>query len=564
MPAVTSYTAGAPSSFPTVSVTPTASHPSATIQVKINGGSFAGTPSGTPSASLSLDDPMGSNLLSVRVTAEDGTTTKDYSVVISKTVAVTVMADPNGTVLFDSMPPGTYEKTPGAALPIVATPNPGYSFNNWTGTANVSVPTAPSTTLTVGVTDSTATANHMPNNYIVTFDEQGGTPSAPATNSVTFGTPYSLMATTNRTGYTFGGWWTLPGGGGVEVNGGTIVTQTANHTVYAKWTINQYTVTYMANGATLGTVPGAQLDDFGATVTVAPNSGKLVGAVIQDGIRQRFLQWNTDAAGTGTNYSPGGSLVLGAANVTLYAQFSIDGSAIGKVGPAGGFVFHDKGSVSNGWRYLEAAPVNQASSVWSNVNAAAMGGAGTAIGTGAFNSILTMKQAGHASSAAQVCDAYSTTYDSIVYDDWFLPSKDEVNAAHSNLSATDFDIGAYWSSSETAATSAYCPSQASPAHNTLKEYAYPVRAVRAFAGPAPLYVIQYFANGADTGTPLGDPSFYPAGAAVNIGGVNDMIKSTYDFGGWNTEANGSGTDYPTGGATMPAGNLVLFAVWNPM
>lgn len=31
---------------------------------------------------------------------------------------------------------------------------------------------------------------------------------------------------------------------------------------------------------------------------------------------------------------------------------------VGKTGPAGGYIFYDKGEYSDGWRYLEAAPAD--------------------------------------------------------------------------------------------------------------------------------------------------------------------------------------------------------------
>ena len=41
---------------------------------------------------------------------------------------------------------------------------------------------------------------------------------------------------------------------------------------------------------------------------------------------------------------------------------------VGDTGPAGGLIFFDKGALTNGWRYLEAAPVDEVNeSVFSNV-----------------------------------------------------------------------------------------------------------------------------------------------------------------------------------------------------
>ena len=66
---------------------------------------------------------------------------------------------------------------------------------------------------------------------------------------MTFGSAYSTLATTSRTGYTFAGWFTAASGG-TQVTAATIVSTASNHTLYAQWTANTYTVTFDANGGT--------------------------------------------------------------------------------------------------------------------------------------------------------------------------------------------------------------------------------------------------------------------------------------------------------------------------
>ncbi len=75
----------------------------------------------------------------------------------------------------------------------------------------------------------------------------------------------------------------------------------ANVTLYAQWTINQYSVTYDGNTNTGGTAPvdGLSPYDYGSTVTVLGNTGALVKT------GYTFAGWNTQANGLGTAYSAG-------------------------------------------------------------------------------------------------------------------------------------------------------------------------------------------------------------------------------------------------------------------
>ena len=79
---------------------------------------------------------------------------------------------------------------------------------------------------------STLYAHWKANQYTVTFDSNGGTVG---TNSqkVTYGSTYTLPIPT-RMGYTFDGWYTAKTGG-AKVTKDTVVTATANHTLYARW-----------------------------------------------------------------------------------------------------------------------------------------------------------------------------------------------------------------------------------------------------------------------------------------------------------------------------------------
>ena len=64
---------------------------------------------------------------------------------------------------------------------------------------------------------------------------------------------YGTLPTPTRSGYTFDGWYTGENGTGTKVTSDTIVTNANNHTLYAKWTVKVYTITFNKNGGTGGT-----------------------------------------------------------------------------------------------------------------------------------------------------------------------------------------------------------------------------------------------------------------------------------------------------------------------
>jgi hypothetical protein len=123
---------------------------------------------------------------------------------------------------------------------------------------------------------------------------------------------------------------------------------------------------------------------------------------------------------------------------------------IGDRGPAGGIIFYDNGNDTGGWRYLEAAPIEaEATAKWGAYEKT-VGGTATAIGMGRRNTELIadmLDYLGEARCAAQICE--NLVYGG--YDDWFLPSKDELNLMYENLKLRGLGrlYGVwYWSSSE--------------------------------------------------------------------------------------------------------------------
>jgi hypothetical protein len=82
------YTASVANSVVSTRVTATTSDPNATIEARVNTGTYAAVTSGSPSAALPLN--VGTNTVDVRVTAQDGTTQKTYTVTVTRMAAPTV------------------------------------------------------------------------------------------------------------------------------------------------------------------------------------------------------------------------------------------------------------------------------------------------------------------------------------------------------------------------------------------------------------------------------------------------------------------------------------------
>ena len=260
-------------------------------------------------------------------------------------------------------------------------------------------------------------------------------------------------------------------------------------------------VTYNGNGHTAGTVPVDPLNPYesGETVTVLGNTGDLT-RINDGGTSYRFTGWNTKADGSSTDLAEGSIFTMGAFNVILYAQWTP--YVLGDIGPAGGYIFYDKGSyykadftivkaagngtvpitpTYDGWRYLEAASYDQsAGTEWGCYGVSIPGAGGTAVGTGEQNTIDIETGCTTFDTAADICAILSFGG----YSDWFLPSKDELNLMYENLKV--FGVGGfadnyYWSSSEYDAGFAWCQHfYWADQYNDYKGNTYRVRAVRVF------------------------------------------------------------------------------------
>ncbi|MBO4327688.1 MAG: InlB B-repeat-containing protein, partial [Clostridia bacterium] len=126
----------------------------------------------------------------------------------------------------------------------------GYTFDGWYTSESGGSKVTDSTKMTTA-SNHTLYAHWMANKYTVTFNANGGS-SSTSSKEVTYDTNYGTLPTPTRTGYTFDGWYTAASGGS-EVTSSTKMTTASNHSLYAQWTVNKYTVLFDANGGSSST-----------------------------------------------------------------------------------------------------------------------------------------------------------------------------------------------------------------------------------------------------------------------------------------------------------------------
>lgn len=172
----------------------------------------------------------------------------------------------------------------GADIEAPAAPvKEGYTFVKWDATIPATMPAR----------DVTVTAVFKINQYTITFVTDGGTAVAPITQD--YGTAVTAPAAPTKVGYTFAGWdkaipETIPA---------------EDMTITAKWTVNQYTITFNTDG---GSDVAPITQDYG-TAVAAPAAPTKAG--------YSFAGWYKD----GVAYT---FTTMPAEDITLTAKWSTD------------------------------------------------------------------------------------------------------------------------------------------------------------------------------------------------------------------------------------------------
>ncbi len=221
----------------------------------------------------------------------------------------------------------------------------------------------------------------------------------------------------------------------------------SNITKFFNLTASGYYVTYDGNHNSIGTAP---------TDSLAYLEGESFTAKTKESLAyhdRELLGWNTAADASGTGCIPGGTVTMVSGGMTLYANWQP--FELRDKGPAGGWIFVAKQDYSGGWRYMEVSSSDLPSVYWSN-GSVETGAVDRSIGTGKTNTQKMISIQGVNAIAAQSCKGMIDGYD-----DWFLPSVDELGEVWKVLvkspSTPGFawvELGNYWTSTEVSSTHA--------------------------------------------------------------------------------------------------------------
>jgi uncharacterized repeat protein (TIGR02543 family) len=184
----------------------------------------------------------------------------------------------------------------------------GYTFGGWFAGANGSDEEYTNRTVYKKTDDMILYAKWTVNQYTLILDAQGG--ESVRNTEVTYNAPVGELTTPARKGYTFGGWYSDTEGNGKQYTLATIYDIVGNTTLYAYWTINNYVLTFDAQGGeTVGTIESV----YNSIVTL-PQPTRT---------GHTFNGWNTSRDGSGVTYSTTMQYTKDN-DVTLYAQWSVN------------------------------------------------------------------------------------------------------------------------------------------------------------------------------------------------------------------------------------------------
>ena len=205
------------------------------------------------------------------------------------------------------------------------------TINNQGGISVSGVSPSTSVQLTVNATRTTYAPGSTQENVTtlallrVIYNGTRATGGAVPTDATTYASNASATLLANPAsggltldGYYFSGWSLNSNESGqIYQPNSTLQLGLVNVTLYAKWTLTQYTVTYYSNLATGGTVPvDSNTYTMGGSVPISANTGNLTRTGYS------FVGWGISSTDTAIPYVSGNTYTVGTNNIALWARWS--------------------------------------------------------------------------------------------------------------------------------------------------------------------------------------------------------------------------------------------------
>jgi uncharacterized repeat protein (TIGR02543 family) len=355
----------------------------------------------------------------------------------------------------------------------------------------------------------------------------------------------------SKTGYTFAGWNTSADGSGTSYADGDLITLTGDATLYAIWTLETYQITFENNGGT-GSMANQTVEYEVAENLTAGNLSRL---------GYTFTGWSTSPTG-GVEYADAGSITL-TGDATLYAVWSVVGYSVTFEEQRAGDQMVDL-QYNQFVRSIKLPSITRTGYTFrgwftASTMGTRVGGAGDPYSVPGNQNVTYYAQwsinryyivfNNNGSTFGDVPAPQFGNYDTSVV----IRGNTGSSANRTPLVRTGYTFVG-WSSSPTGAGTVYTAG--------VSSYIFPAQNATMYAIWAPnAYTVTFDNNGGD-GSMSVQNTFHGSTTALNMFNTSTLVAPAGKvFGGWATNANGTGTRYTDGQNITPTGNITLYARW---
>jgi uncharacterized repeat protein (TIGR02543 family) len=419
----------------------------------------------------------------------------------------------------------------------------GYTFGGWNLQANGGGTNyASSASYVIPGSDTVLYAKWTAVNYKLVYNANGG-PNAPADLLNQIVNTIITLSSTIPTwiGYTFLGWNTLADGTGTDYSASSSFTMPANDaTLYAKWQGNPFTLYY--NGNNGGNItPSSQARSAGTTANISSSIPLRTGYT--------FAGWNTAANGSGTSYTAGASLAMPGSNLTLYAQWTAVNSSVTYDANGGSGAPSGSNATIGQTVTVTAGVPTRTGFTFTGWNTAANGSGTPYSATDTF----TMGGSAVTLYAQWTATAYALSYDANGGTgapgsrNYAYSATATVSSALPVFAGNDF-LG--WNTQANGLGTTYAGGAT---------FTMPANSVTLYAQWTLATLSVYYNANGGSGTIASQAGRYNTNITLSS---SVPTRSGYTFAGWNTNSDGSGTNYASSSSfTIPATNTILYAQW---